>query len=320
MRIVFVVDDNLIGNKKAIKDVLRNVSAWQERNGYPLTFFTEASIDLADDPELMHLMVEANVITVFVGIESPNEASLRETRKFQNVRTGGTMLEKVHRIQGAGIEVWCGMIVGFDNDGPSVFDAQARFLEESRIANVLVSLLTAIPKTPLYHRLEREGRLDLSDELEFGTNVISLQLSREELRDGYVRVMNELYEPDAYFGRLEELYLREKIQFCQGAPVLAAPSHRAADGQCVVLGPGGRAVPATDAKDPRGLAPPGVPAPDRAVPQGPPRPGHAALLRVQLCDALSRPLDGPADGQRAHGGVQRVLTAGRRGAMLGVLV
>ena len=124
MRIVFIVDDNLIGNKKAIKEVLRDVSAWQEQNGYPLTFFTEASIDLADDPELMRLMVEANIITVFVGIESPNEASLRETKKFQNVRTGGTMLEKVHRIQGAGMEVWCGMIVGFDNDDPSIFDAQ----------------------------------------------------------------------------------------------------------------------------------------------------------------------------------------------------
>ena len=90
MRIVFIVDDNLIGNKKAIKEVLRDVIDWQERNGYPMTFFTEASIDLADDPELMRLMVEANIVTVFVGIESPNEASLRETKKFQNVRDGGT--------------------------------------------------------------------------------------------------------------------------------------------------------------------------------------------------------------------------------------
>ena len=90
IRIVFIVDDNLIGNKKAIKPVLRDVIAWQERHGYPLTFFTEASIDLADDPELMGLMVEANIISVFVGIESPNEASLRETKKFQNVRAGGT--------------------------------------------------------------------------------------------------------------------------------------------------------------------------------------------------------------------------------------
>ncbi len=216
LRIVFVVDDNLIGNKKAIKEVLRDVATWQEQHAYPLTFFTEASIDLADDPELMRLMVEANVITVFVGIESPNDASLRETKKYQNVRAGGTMLEKVHRIQTAGMEVWCGMIVGFDNDDSTVFDAQTQFLDQSRIANVLVSLLTAIPKTPLYDRLEQEGRLDLSDDLEFGTNVIALQLGREELRDGYVRVMNELYEPEAYFGRLEQLYLQEKIQFCQG--------------------------------------------------------------------------------------------------------
>ena len=85
-----IVDDNLIGNKKAIVPVLHDVIAWQERHGYPMTFFTEASIDLADEPELMRLMVEANIVNVFVGIESPNEASLRETKKFQNVRAGGT--------------------------------------------------------------------------------------------------------------------------------------------------------------------------------------------------------------------------------------
>src|SRR5271167_3565224 len=107
----FIVDDNLIGNKKAIKQVLRDVIAWQVKHGYPLMFSTEASIDLADDAELMELMVEANIIAVFIGIESPNEASLRETKKFQNVRQGGTLLEKVHRIQKAGMEVWCGMII-----------------------------------------------------------------------------------------------------------------------------------------------------------------------------------------------------------------
>ena len=115
-RIVFIVDDNLIGNKKAIKEVLGDVIAWQERKGYPLTLFTEASIDLADDPELLDLMVEANFIATFIGIESPSEESLRETKKFQNVRQGGTLLEKVQRIQTAGIEVWCGMIMGFDSD------------------------------------------------------------------------------------------------------------------------------------------------------------------------------------------------------------
>src|SRR3954454_10129568 len=130
MEIVFIVDDNLIGNKKAIKPVLREVAAWQEARGYPLTFYTEASIDLADDPELIGLMVEANVVSVFVGIESPNEASLRETKKFQNVRAGGTLLEKVHRIQDAGMEVWCGMILGFDHDDETFFDAQREFLRE----------------------------------------------------------------------------------------------------------------------------------------------------------------------------------------------
>ena len=95
----FIVDDNLIGNKKAIKLVLRDVVAWQERNGYPLMFATEASIDLAEDAELMQLMVDANISNVFVGIETPNEESLRETKKLQNLRArGGTMLEKVHRI------------------------------------------------------------------------------------------------------------------------------------------------------------------------------------------------------------------------------
>ena len=108
VRGAFIVDDNLIGNKRAIQPVLRDLIAWQERHGYPMTFFTEASIDLAEDPELMSLMVEANIANVFVGIESPNEASLRETKKFQNVRPGGTLAERVRRIQDAGMEVWAG--------------------------------------------------------------------------------------------------------------------------------------------------------------------------------------------------------------------
>ncbi|MGB2610570.1 MAG: B12-binding domain-containing radical SAM protein [Isosphaeraceae bacterium] len=208
MRVVFIVDDNLIGNKKAIKHVLREVTAWQVERGYPITFFTEASIDLADDAELMQLMLDANIIATFVGIESPNEASLRETKKFQNVRSGGSLLEKVHRIQDAGIEVWCGMIMGFDNDDETIFDAQIEFVREARIAHSMSGMLYAIAKTPLHARLAAEGRLDPSDQPEFGTNVIPLKLSREELRDGYVKVMNELYTPEAYFGRLEDLWIK----------------------------------------------------------------------------------------------------------------
>jgi radical SAM superfamily enzyme YgiQ (UPF0313 family) len=205
--IVFVVDDNLIGNKKAIKVVLKDVITWQEQHNYPLSIFTEASIDLADDPELLDLMVRANFIATFVGIESPDEESLREAKKFQNVRAGGTLLEKVHRIQDAGMEVWCGMIMGFDNDDEGIFDRQIRFVQESRIAFSMSGMLAAIPKTPLHARLAAEGRLDTDDICEYGTNVIPLNMSREELRAGYIRVINEIYEPGTYFDRADALFL-----------------------------------------------------------------------------------------------------------------
>ncbi len=157
MDIVFIVDDNLIGNKKAIKEVLRDVIAWQEKENYPLTLFTEASIDLADDAELMDLMVQANFIATFIGIESPDEESLREAKKYQNVRTGGTLLEKVHRIQEAGMEVWCGMIMGFDNDDAGIFDRQIQFVRESRISFSMSGMLSAIPKTPLHDAARGRG-------------------------------------------------------------------------------------------------------------------------------------------------------------------
>jgi radical SAM superfamily enzyme YgiQ (UPF0313 family) len=217
IRMAFIVDDNLIGNKKAIRAVLMDLIAWQGQKGYPMTFFTEASIDLADEPELLRLMDEANIATVFVGIESPNEASLRETKKLQNVRAGGTLLEKIHRIQDAGQEVWCGMILGFDHDDESIFDAQLRFIAESRVPTVMLGMLSAIPKTPLYDRLAAEGRLDPSDEPEFGTNVIPNLLDRAQLRDGFVRVMDELYKPSAYFARLEDLYLKSRLNFSRAA-------------------------------------------------------------------------------------------------------
>ena len=207
LRIVFIVDDNLIGNKKAIKEVLREVIAWQQRKGYPLTLFTEASIDLADDPELLDLMVEANFIATFIGIESPSEESLRETKKFQNVRQGGTLLEKVQRIQDAGMEVWCGMIMGFDSDDSAIFDRQIEFIQNSRISFSMSGMLSAIPKTPLHDRLAARGPARPGRPPEFGTNVIPLQIGREELLDGYLRVLNELYEPEAYFDRTDALFL-----------------------------------------------------------------------------------------------------------------
>jgi radical SAM superfamily enzyme YgiQ (UPF0313 family) len=208
---VFIVDDNLIGNKKAIKVLLRDLIAYQEVNGYFFEFFTEASLDLAEDPELLDLMVAANINQVFIGIESPNENALKETRKFQNVRPATSILDRVHRIQAAGIEVWCGMIVGFDSDDPSVFEAQVRFIKEARIVSAMVGMLFAIPKTPLHARLLQQGRLDTADLCDFGTNVIPLHMTREELRDGFISMMKRLYEPQNYLDRLDDLYVTARL-------------------------------------------------------------------------------------------------------------
>ena len=220
-RNAFIVDDNLIGNKKAIKPILREIIVWQEDNGYPLSFATEASIDLAEDEELMQLMVAANIDTVFVGIESPNEAALRETKKIQNLADQrGTMLEKVYRIHAAGMEVWSGRIVGFDNDDESVFSAQRQFIQKARIAMAMVNVLVAIPRTPLFTRLQKEGRLDESGEMSnFGTintNVIPLKIGRRALCDGYLDLMHDLYTPEAYFSRVDALYLDGELRPASG--------------------------------------------------------------------------------------------------------
>jgi radical SAM superfamily enzyme YgiQ (UPF0313 family) len=207
VRLVFLVDDNFIGNKKSAKVILRALIDWQRRRGYPVAFSTEASLDLAEDDELMRLMTEAGMVNVFVGIESPDEGALRETKKFQNVR--GSLLERVHRIQAAGLEVFAGMIVGFDHDDTGVFDRQFDFLGRARIPVVMSGMLSAIPKTPLYARLEAEGRLDngAADDPRVATNVIPRGMTREQMRDGWVGLMQRLYDPEHYFGRVEGVYI-----------------------------------------------------------------------------------------------------------------
>ena len=205
----FIVDDNLIGNKKAIKPILREIIAWQEAHSYPLSFVTEASIDLAEDEELMRLMVIANIDTVFVGIESPNEEALRETKKIQNLTDrSGTALAKVHRIQEAGLMVTCGMIVGFDSDDESVFEAQRQFIHEARIGLAMVNILCAIPQTPLFNRLLAAGRLVDGDLVNQHSafavsNVVPLRMSRQTLQAGYLKLMRSLYGVDAFFARLD---------------------------------------------------------------------------------------------------------------------
>lgn len=129
------------------------------------------------------------------------------------------MLDKVHRIQEAGMEVWCGIIVGFDHDDESIFAVQRRFLDQSRISNIMVNMLVAIPRTPLYQRLEREGRLDNTGDPSgfgpFGTNVVPQRIGREALYRGYVELMQDLYQPAAFFARLDELYLTARLRWGQ---------------------------------------------------------------------------------------------------------
>jgi radical SAM superfamily enzyme YgiQ (UPF0313 family) len=210
-RVVFLVDDNFIGNKKAAKQILKAIVAWQRSRGYPLTFFTEASLDLAEDAEMMRLMVDAGLVAVFIGIESPDEEALRETKKYQNVR--GSLLERVHRVQDAGLEVYAGMIVGFDSDDETVFERQLDFITRARIIGSMTGMLSAIPKTPLYERLESEGRLDnaAADDPDIATNLIPLQMTRETLRNGWVDLMEKLYSPEAFFARFDALFTEGRI-------------------------------------------------------------------------------------------------------------
>jgi radical SAM superfamily enzyme YgiQ (UPF0313 family) len=210
-RVIFLVDDNFIGNKKAAKGILRELVAWQHRRGYPLAFFTEASLDLAEDDELMQLMAEAGMVAVFIGIESPDEEALRETKKYQNVR--GSMIDRVHKVQSYGLEVYAGMIVGFDHDDTTVFDRQFEFLRQARVIGSMSGMLSAIPKTPLFDRLEAEGRLDnaAADDPKIATNVIPLRMTREEMRDGWLDLMERLYDAESYFERFDALFIRGRL-------------------------------------------------------------------------------------------------------------
>jgi radical SAM superfamily enzyme YgiQ (UPF0313 family) len=146
--VCFLVDDNFIGNKVAAKKMLPHLIEWQRQRGFPLQFGTEASVNLADDPELIELMVQANFRQVFIGLESPRAESLTETLKFQNTR-GDSMLAKVQRVRDGGLVIQAGFIVGFDNDDPRIFEEQYDFIQESGIGQAMVSILTPIPTTPL---------------------------------------------------------------------------------------------------------------------------------------------------------------------------
>jgi radical SAM superfamily enzyme YgiQ (UPF0313 family) len=202
-RACFLADDNFIANKKEAKALLRALLEWQKSNGFPLQLYTEASINLADDSELIDLMYQANFRQVFVGIETPRKASLKETRKVQNL-AGDSMEAKIQRIRDGGLVVIAGFIVGFDNDDEAIFDEQFDFIQRTGIAQASVGLLTPIPTTPLYDRLKAEGRLDFSDPDVF---FHPKQMTKERLKDGHAELTRRLYEAEAFFERLFGGYL-----------------------------------------------------------------------------------------------------------------
>ncbi len=205
---IFFVDDNFIGNKHRLKtDLLPALIAWQ-RDKKNITFQTEASINLADDGELMELMARAGFHAVFVGIESPDEASLAECNKHQNENRD--LVEDVKRIHRAGLQVQGGFIVGFDNDQPSVFQRQIDFIQRSGIVTAMVGILQAPIGTKLYKRMEAAGRLRGSmngDNVDGTTNIVPA-MDFERLYRGYRSILNHVYAPRHYYQRVRT-FLRE---------------------------------------------------------------------------------------------------------------
>ncbi len=221
---VFIVDDNFIGNKKKLKaETLPAMIRWSQERKYPFWFSTEASINLADDEELMQLMTKAGFNTVFIGIETPNEESLVSCSKFQNVNRD--LIASVKKIQNYGLQVQGGFIVGFDSDPLSIFKSQINFIQRSGIVTAMVGLLNAPPGTRLYQRLKRENRLlpggsgDNTD----GTINFVPKMNYETLINGYKNIVKTIYASRQHYERIKT-FLKEyrpqrvrkgKLHFCE---------------------------------------------------------------------------------------------------------
>ena len=197
---VFVVDDNFIGNIKQARLLMPELVRWQDEHGRPFSFYTEASLNLAADDDLVAAMVAANFTSVFLGIETPSAAALAETQKTQNLRVD--LAEAVRKLTRAGLEVMGGFIIGFDSDDESVFAAQREFLASAPIPLAMIGLLTALPGTQLWRRLEKEARLRTSSDGEsFGRPNFATSLDEEILLEGYAELLGELYSPAGYVRR-----------------------------------------------------------------------------------------------------------------------
>lgn len=197
---VFLVDDNFIGNHVRAKELCVALKTWQEKSGYPIAFYTEASVNLAQRQDLIDAMVDANFQYVFLGIETPSDEGLKETHKFQNLKN--SLVDSVHTLLKGGLWVMGGFIVGFDSDDETIFRRQAEFIEKAAIPWAMVGMLQALRHTALYHRLQKEGRLD---EHTTGDNAavpnFRTTLPRPALVKGYCDLLESIYSPQAYFKR-----------------------------------------------------------------------------------------------------------------------
>jgi radical SAM superfamily enzyme YgiQ (UPF0313 family) len=215
---VFFVDDNFIGKRQQLKnELLPAITDWMEKKKRPFTFNTQVSIDVVDDEELMMQMAKAGFDTVFIGIESPNDASLAECNKKQN--TGRDVVAAIKKIQRFGLQVQAGFIIGFDNDGPGVFDKLISLIQDSGIVTAMVGLLNAPRGTKLYSKLWSENRLTKhpsGDNMDCTMNFIP-KMDSNELIKGYKKVLNTIYSPKFFYKRvktfLNDYNFSNKVQF-----------------------------------------------------------------------------------------------------------
>ncbi len=207
---VFIVDDNFIGNKREVKKFLPELIKWSSSNGSPFSFLTEASVNLAEDDVLLEMMQDAGFHRVFVGIETPAEECLKEANKSQNTKR--SLLESVQKIQSYGMEVMAGFIVGFDNDPEDIFERQIDFIRASAIPLAMVGLLTALPDTQLWRRLEREGRLiheSSGNNTDCTLNFVP-KMDRERLVGSYRALLKKIYSPSEFYQRALDSLTRVK--------------------------------------------------------------------------------------------------------------
>jgi radical SAM superfamily enzyme YgiQ (UPF0313 family) len=215
---VFMVDDNFIGNKRNVKLLLKELKIWQEERGFPFRFDTEASIDLAQDPELLDMMVECNFAAVFLGIETPDEESLAMTKKFQNTR--GSLIDSIATITKAGLRPMAGFIIGFDGEKAGAGDRIIQFVESAAIPTTTFAMLQALPNTALWHRLEAEGRTIAGSGTLNQTKLMNFVPTRplEDIAREYVKAFCQIYEPISFLDRTYRCFMELGAPKCKSQP------------------------------------------------------------------------------------------------------